>query len=469
MATTTTQVDLWRSAASETQILEFKEAKTSFDRQKLAEYCVALANEGGGHLILGVVDAPPRPVVGSAAFPNVSHTADELFRRVGFRVEVEEVQHPSGRVVVFSTPSRPRGSAYQLDGRYLMRSGSSLTSMSEDRLRTIFSEGGPDWLEEASLVGLSAQAVIEKLDTQSFFELMKLPYPSDRHGVIDRLLEQRLIDQANGAFSIRRIGGLLLAKKLEEFPDLARKAPRVVVYSSNSKLETRLDQSGVRGYASGFQGLVNFVMQQLPQNEVIENALRRKVKLIAENSVRELIANCLIHQDLKIPGAGPMIEIYPNRMVVSNPGEPVVKVDRFIDGYQSRNERLADFMRRMNICEERGSGIDRVVSETEVFQLPAPRFQSDPQRTMVTVYGPIPFENMDRDDRIRACYQHCVLKLVLNEHMTNQSLRERFGLAESRAAVASQIISATIEAGMIKPDDAVGASRKFARYLPHWA
>ena len=136
---------------------------------------------------------------------------------------------------------------------------------------------------------------------------MKQPYPSDRAGVLARLLEHRLIDQIGGQYSIRRIGGLLLAKRLEEFPDLARKAPRVIVYTSTSKLDTRIDQTGQRGYAVGFQGLVTFITQQMPQNEVIENALRKKVKLLPENSVRELIANSLIHQDLQVSGAGPMI------------------------------------------------------------------------------------------------------------------------------------------------------------------
>lgn len=469
MTITVAQIDLWRSAPSETQILEFKEAKTSFDREKLNEYCVAIANEGGGHLVLGVADAMPRAVVGSQAFPNLIDAVNEVFQRVGFRVDAHAVQHQGGRVVVFSIPSRPKGSAYHLAGRYLMRSGSSLTSMSEDRLRAILAEGASDWLEEPSLRELDGQGVIDKLDTQAFFELMKLPYPTDRGGVLSRLVEQRLIDQLDGQYSIRRIGGLLLAKRLEEFPDIARKAPRVVVYISNSKMETRIDQIGQRGYATGFQGLVTFVMQQMPQNEIIENALRKKVKLLPENTIRELIANSLIHQDPKIGGAGPMIEVYPNRIVISNPGSPIVEVDRFIDGYQSRNERLADFMRRMNICEERGSGIDRVIHEAEVYQLPPPRFQSYLQRTTVTVYGPLPFDEMDRDDRIRACYQHCSLKWVLNKRMTNQTLRERFGLAEGRAAIASQVISATIDAGMIKPDESVGASRKYARYLPFWA
>jgi ATP-dependent DNA helicase RecG len=467
--TTPAQIDLWRQASSERQNLEFKEAKNSFDREKLAAYCVAIANEGGGYLILGIADAPPRPVVGSHALQNLIDAADQLFVKIGFRVDIEEINHPDGRVLVFHIPSKPRGTAYHLDGKYLMRSGASLVPMSEDRLRAIFAEGGPDWLEEPSLTGLDAQSVVNLLDTQNFFELIKLPYPTDRNGVIDRLIRERLIDRVADRYAIRRLGGLLLAKRLDAFPDLARKAARVVVYSGTSKLETRIDQTGQRGYAVGFQGLVDFVMGQLPQNEIIENALRKQVKLLPEKSVRELIANALIHQDLTIGGAAPMIEIYTNRMEVSNPGEPIVPVERFIDGYQSRNERLADFMRRMNICEEKSSGIDRVVHEAELYQLPAPDFRVGHRRTMVTVYGPKPFDEMDRDDRVRACYQHCALKYVISERMTNQSLRERFGLPENKAAVTSQIIAATIEAGFIKSDEAVGGSRKYARYLPFWA
>jgi ATP-dependent DNA helicase RecG len=469
MAITPAQIDLWRSEVSEHQRLEFKEAKNSYNTQKLNEYCVALANEGGGHLLLGVANDPPRPVVGSRAILNLVDAADQLFRAVGFRVDIEEVAHPDGRVVVFQIPSRPKGTAYHLDGKYLMRSGESLTPMSEDRLRAIFAEGKPDWLEEPALTAIEPQGVIDLLDTQAFFELMKQPYPTSQAAVLDRLAAERLIDRQGPLFTIRRIAAILLAKKLADFPDLSRKAPRVIVYSGWSKLETRLDQPGTRGYAVGFQGLVDFVMAQLPQNEVIENALRRKVKLLPDDAVRELIANALIHQDLSIGGMSPMIEIYSNRVEISNPGEPVVPVERFIDGYQSRNERLADFMRRMSICEERSSGVDRVVSAAEFYQLPAPDFQAAFNRTVATVYGPKPFEEMDRDDRIRACYQHCALKRVLSERMTNQTLRERFGLGESKQATVSQIIAATIDARLVKLDETAGESRRYARYLPFWA
>jgi len=430
---------------------------------------VAMANEGGGYLVLGVANTPPRPVVGTQAFSDPVAMAEKLFQAVGFRVDIEEVSHPAGRVLVFHIPSRPRGSAYHLDGAYLMRSGEALVPMSEDQLRKIFAEGEPDWLEEHAKTGLDAQQVVELLDTQAFFELFKLPYPTERGNVIDRLRRERLIDEAEGGYAIRRLGALLLAKRLEDFPDLARKAPRVVVYTGESKLETRLDQTGAKGYAVGFQELVRFIMDQLPQNEIIEDALRKEVKLVPEVAMRELVANALIHQDFLMSGASVMVEIYRNRVEISNPGKPLVPVERFIDGYQARNERLADLMRRMGICEQKSSGIDRVVHTAEVYQLPAPDFRVDQHRTHVTIYGPKDFEQMDRADRIRACYQHCALKWVMAERMTNQSLRDRFHLPESKSAVVSQMIAATIEAHLIKPDERVGASRKYARYLPFWA
>jgi ATP-dependent DNA helicase RecG len=164
-----------------------------------------------------------------------------------------------------------------------------------------------------------------------------------------------------------------------------------------------------------------------------------------------------------------MVEVYSNRVEISNPGEPIVPVERFIDGYQSRNERLADLMRRMHICEEKSSGIDQVIEAAETFQLPAPDFVVGHRRTSVIILGHQPFNDMDREARIRACYQHCVLRYVMREPMTNQSLRNRFRLPDSKSATVSQIIAATLETGRIKADEGTGRSKKLARYLPIWA
>ena len=114
MPITPAQIDLLRQSRTEHQRLEFKEAKEQYDFGKLCKYCVALANEGGGYLILGIADYPPRPVVGSKACPDVTRQAQQLFDTLGFRVDIEEVEHPSGRVVVFDIPPRPKGTAYHL-------------------------------------------------------------------------------------------------------------------------------------------------------------------------------------------------------------------------------------------------------------------------------------------------------------------------------------------------------------------
>lgn len=324
MSTTPEQIDLWRQSPSEHQRLEFKEAKNQYDFAKLCQYCVALANEGGGLFLLGLEDKPPRRVVGTQACRNAVGMAEKLFEAVGFRVDVEEVAHPDGRVVVLHIPSRPAGTAYHLGGAYLMRSGEALVPMSEDQLRRIFAEGRPDWIEEAAAGEFDAAGVIDVLDVQTFFELLKVPYPTERDGVLDRLVRERLIDEGTtGRYRIRRLGALSLAKRLVDFPDIARKAPRVVVYSGTSKLDTRLDQTGTKGYAVGFQGLVKFVMEQLPQNEAIVDALRVEVKLVPEIVIRELVANALIHQDLTVGGASAMVEIYSDRVEISNPGEPL--------------------------------------------------------------------------------------------------------------------------------------------------
>lgn len=134
------QIDALRRAESETEHLEFKEAKNQFDFNDLLAYCVALANEGGGVLLLGVANKPPRPVVGTNAYLNVVKITEDLFNKLHFRVDVEAVQHPDGRVLVFHIPSRPIGHPYHIDGSYLMRSGESLVPMSQDQLKKIFYE-----------------------------------------------------------------------------------------------------------------------------------------------------------------------------------------------------------------------------------------------------------------------------------------------------------------------------------------
>lgn len=189
-----------------------------------------------------------------------------------------------------------------------------------------------------------------------------------------------------------------------------------------------------------------------------------------EIAIRELVANALIHQDFNITGTGPMVEIFTDRMEITNPGKPLIDPLRFIDEPpRSRNETFAALMRRMAICEERGSGIDKVIFNVELFQMPAPDFRVAGSSTVAVLYGPRKFSEMKRDERIRACYQHACLQYVSGKRLSNGSLRKRLGIKDTNYPLATRIINDTIDVEWIKPHAEGTGSKRGTSYVPFWA
>lgn len=464
----------WLNVPRENEHLEFKEAKQQYDKIKLLEYCVAFANEGGGHLILGVNNKLnnkiPRKVVGTAAFNDIGDIKSYVLAKLNFRIEGYELNHSDGRVLVFEIPSRPTGQPQHLNGAYFMRLGEELVPMTPEQLRRIFLEAETSWLGQAAKTNVSSDEVIALLNTQIYFDLQNLPYPPTREGVLDRFISENLVKSSGSSWTITNLAAILFAKNLNDFSSsLSRKAPRVVIYKGTGKLETQEDHHHMQGYVVGFENLVNFVHAAAPQNHFIEQVIREEVKMFPKQALRELITNALIHQDFAITGASVMIEMFSDRLEISNPGVPPIRVERFIDEYRSRNEPLADLMRRLHICEEKGSGIDKVVKAAEIYQLPAPDFRAGEHRTTTILFSHQDFSEMSKADRIRACYQHCCLLYVNNKRMSNQTLRERFKLPESKNTTISAIIASTKEAGLIKPDITEISSTRYIKYLPFWA
>lgn len=243
----------------------------------------------------------------------------------------------------------------------------------------------------------------------------------------------------------------------------------MIQYHGAGRTETIREQVIGKGYANGFERLIDYVNGLLPSTEIIGQALRRTVPKFPPLAVRELIANALIHQDFFVTGAGPMVEIFDDRIEITNPGEPLVDTQRFVDTPpKSRNEALASLMRRFRICEERGSGIDKVVTQIERFQLPAPLFEVPEGFTRTVLFAYRPLTEMERSDRVRACYLHACLRYVNRLSMTNASVRERFGIAEQNSAAASRLIREAVTAGVIAPYDP-NAAPKLMRYVPSWA
>lgn len=316
----------------------------------------------------------------------------------------------------------------------------------------------------------SADDVLRLLDYPAYFDLLERPLPADRDGILAALAEDRLIRSSDaGGWDITNLGAVLFAKRLDTFHALRRKAVRVIQYRGKGRTETLKEQADGKGYACGFEGLIGYINGLLPANEVIGEALRKSVPMFPELAVRELVANALIHQDFFVTGAGPMVEIFDDRIEITNPGEPLVDTQRFVDTPpRSRNEALASLMRRFRICEERGSGIDKVVSQIELFQLPAPLFERPEGFTRAVLFAHKPLSAMDKADPVRACYLHACLRYVMRQPMTNASLRQRLGIDEKNIATASRLLGEAVESRLIVIADPEAGTR-IRSYLPFWA
>lgn len=267
------------------------------------------------------------------------------------------------------------------------------------------------------------------------------------HGILNYLQEEEFIKKnENGKWDITNLGAILFAKNLNDFKNIKRKSIRVIQYDGKNKLKTIREEVGDKGYAIIFEGIIKYINTIIPKNEIIGEALRKEVSMYPELAIREAVANSLVHQDFNISGTGPMVEIYTDRIEITNPGKPLVKIDRFIDNPpKSRNEQLASFLRRIGVCEERGSGFDKIVYSTEIYQLPAPKIEVYDEDTKVTLYAHMAYEDMSKEDKIRACYMHACLKYVSNEHLTNASLRKRFGITQN--SVVSKVIKKALDDG----------------------
>lgn len=450
----------------------------------IGEYLSALANasalhgKDAGYVVWGIRD-PDKEVVGTSFRPRETKIGNQelenwlamlLAPPTSFRFH--ELIH-AGKPVVILEVAPATSIPVQFKGTEFIRVGTYKKKLKDhpDRERELWKifarttfEGG------IARAHVTADEVLALLDFPAYFDKTKQALPESRSGILERLAQEKLIvAHPEGAFDITNLGAILFAKELSAFDRLARKALRVVIYGGNNRVKTIREQMGAKGYAVGYEGAIGFINSQLPQNEQVGPALRREVRMYPEVAIRELVANAIIHQDFSMTGSGPMVEIFSDRVEITNPGQPLVDTMRFIDSPpQSRNESLAAFMRRISVCEERGSGIDKVIFEVELFQLPPPDFTVVEDQTRAALFAYKKLGQMNKQEKIRACYQHACLCWVSNQKMTNATLRKRFAISDKNYPIASRVISESIEAELIKPFDPDNRSRKHAMYVPFW-
>ena len=466
----------------EVEWVEFKESRA--DPQETGEYISALANSAAlngktsAYLIWGVRDNT-HEIVGTNFRPFTAKRGNEpleswllrlLNPKIHFRFHELKIDEKPVVLLEIDRASRHPG---RFSERAYIRIGEVKKPIKEapDRERQLWRIFDQTPFEEMlAAERISENEVLQLLDYPAYFDLLESPLPADRKGLLEALAEDELIQRNQaGGWNITNLGAVLFAKRLSKFRGLRRKAIRVIQYRGSGRTETLKEQIGEKGYAAGFEGLLSYINGLIPTNEIIGQALRKTVPMFPELAVREMVANALIHQDFFAKGSGPMVELFEDRIEITNPGEPLVDTQRFIDTPpKSRNEDLASLMRRFRICEERGSGIDKVVFQVELYQLPAPLFEVPQDFTRASLFAHKLLKEMDKTDRVRACYLHACLKWVMRDFLTNASLRKRFGVEERNKAAVSRYIREAVEAGMIKPFDE-DAPRKLMRYVPFWA
>lgn len=465
---------------AEAEWLEFKrdndDAAMIGQRISALSNAARLADRDCAYILWGIADGT-HAVVGTSFEPSAAKRQNQplafwLAQRLNPSpaFAFHHVPHPHGRVVLLEIPA-DSSLPVQFDGKAYIRVGSATPALREfpEREKALLAKLRPFvWEQGAAASFLTDEEVLELLDFDAYLALLGLRVPETRRGVVERMAEDRLIaSDAGGRWTILNIGAVLLARRLDRFDTLARKALRIIQYEGSGKLLSKPEQAWMQGYAAGFEQFLTFLQGVLPGRETI-GTFRVVEEGYPPEAIKELLANALIHQDMTIGGTGPMVEVFEDRIEFSNPGDPVTDMRKlFRAAPRSRNEKLAGMMRRMRLCEERGMGLRKVIAATDRGRFPPPDIRYGDGSTRVVLYAPRRgFNEMDKAERVRACYQHAALLHEGGQRLTNTSLRDRFGPGEVRVDAMSRVIRDCVEAGLIRVAD---PSKPKSGYLPYWA
>lgn len=444
--------------------------------ERLAQHISAFANHlYGGVLVYGVNDD-------GSLFSLSKEQIDDIVKKLGNiahnnlsnHIQIEHsVQCYAGHNLLFIYIPEEREKPVHLRGKDIYasyyRSGGQTLKMSAKQVQALIAKSrGISFEENAALDNLTQEQVLELLDYQTLFRLLDKNVPKSTDTILSMLKEMGYCTETNGIWTITNLGAILFARLLHKFPSLSGREIIVRKYEGQNNRQLQFEQRGGLGYAIGFEGLIDFIMRNTGK-EVIDVA-RNIEPIYPRVAVREFVANALIHQDFAIDGSPITIEIFSNRLVVTNPGAPLNNITRLIDlPPRSRNEKLAQSMLLLGLCERRGSGVDRAIEAVEKMFLPPVKFQSLEDYTRVSLFPQKPLAEMTKREKIMACYQHACLMYEDNIAINNQSIRERFGLNKNQSSVASRILADTIDEKLIKPADEESVSKKFSTYVPFYA
>lgn len=357
MITTPAQLMELLDAPEGTRI-EFKSATGGYHFDKLVEYCVAIANEGGGKILLGISDERPRTVVGTSAFAEPGRTEAGLHECLGHRVPVEELHHEGKRILIVHVPSRLPGTAWSINGKFLKRAGDELTGMADAELRGIFAETGPDFSAEpspASLSDLSPEAIADfrKHWARRAGNSRIATWTDEETLTNAELLEDgRPLYAALILFGTRAAMGRHLAQ-----------AEVVFEYRSSEASGPAAERIEFReGFFLFQDALWQKINLRNDRQSYQEGLFRFEIPTFDEIAVREALLNAVAHRDYRL-GGSVFVRQFSRRLEITNPGgfPPGITFDNILDQQNPRNRRLAEALSRCGLIERSGQGINLMV------------------------------------------------------------------------------------------------------------
>lgn len=371
MQTSTEQLQQWLLEPEGVR-LEFKEAKQRYDFEKLLKYCVALANEGGGKIVLGVTDKRPRRIVGSQAFHDPGRTEAGLHQRLGHRIPVEELRLPPGRVVVVHVPARLPGTAWEVDGCYFKRAGDDLAPLGHHELQAMFAEAGPDFSAQpcpgASLADLApaAVALFRERWAQKSADPRKAQWTdAETLANAELLVDGRPTYAALILFATRAALGRWLAQ-----------AELVFEYRSS---EASGPAAARQEYREGFLLWQDALWAQInlrnDRQSFQDDFFRIDIATFDEVPVREAVLNAIAHRDYRL-GGSVFVRQYAKRLEVVSPGglPPGITTENIVDQQNPRNRRLAEALAKCGLIERSGQGLNLMVETAIRHGKPLPSF-----------------------------------------------------------------------------------------------
>ena len=387
MKTTSQQLKKWIRLA-ESEHLEFKLAGRQFDFEKLIRYCVALANEGGGKLILGVTDKPPRQVAGTEAFRDVGKTQAQLLDRLHLRIDMEEMVHPDGRIVVVHVPSRPIGRPVEYRGAYWMRSHDALVPMTPEKLQQIFAEAEPDFSAQ-----ICKEATIGDLDQHAIKTFRKRWHRRSGNDELLSIPSEQLLKDAellvNGGVTYAAL--ILLGTRKALGIHLAQAE---LIFEYRSK-ETSLPFQQRKEYRKGFflyyDDLWNTINLRNDEYQYQDGLFMLTIPTFNELVIREAILNAVSHRDYRHAGSV-FIKQYPTKIELVSPGgfPPGITPENILWKQHPRNRRIAEVFAKCGMVERSGQGANRMFQLCARESKQPPDYSgTDDYEVFLTLYGKV--------------------------------------------------------------------------------